>query len=195
VKLGMFGGAFDPPHRAHVALAQAAVAQLGLDRLLVVPTGQAWHKARALTPAPDRLAMTRLAFDALPHVEVDERELHRDGPSYTIDTLRELRAAHPAAELFLVMGEDQAQAFTRWREWEAILGIATLAVAGRPSHAATKETTTLPAHARAVRLALPSMPGSATEARELLARRQDASHLVPPAVARYIASHNLYQTC
>ena len=114
-RLGMFGGAFDPPHMAHRVLAQAAVDQLRLDELRVFPTGQAWHKERTLTPAQHRLAMAQLAFEDLPKVVVDARELQRAGATYTIDTLRELSAEHPGAELFLVMGEDQAAAFTTWR--------------------------------------------------------------------------------
>jgi len=82
----MFGGAFDPPHLAHRALAQAAIEQLQLDVLRVLPTGQAWHKSRPLTAASHRLAMSRLAFDGLPQVRLDDREIRRAGPSYTLDT-------------------------------------------------------------------------------------------------------------
>ena len=80
-RIGVFGGAFDPPHNAHVALAQAALEQFGLDMLYVIPTGQAWHKARVLSAPEHRLAMTRLAFAGMPRVRVDERELQRAGPS------------------------------------------------------------------------------------------------------------------
>jgi nicotinate-nucleotide adenylyltransferase len=106
--VGVFGGAFDPPHIAHIALAQAALEQLQLDELRVVPTGQAWHKSRTLTPAVHRLEMTRLAFAAMDRVVVDARETLRSGPSFTVDTLAELSSELPAARLFLVIGEDQA---------------------------------------------------------------------------------------
>ena len=192
-RVGLFGGAFDPPHRAHGLLAQAAVRQLGLDRLVVLPTGDAWHKARTLSPAADRLAMARLAFAGLPRVEVDDRELRRTGPTYSIDTLRELQAEHPGAQLVLVMGEDQAGDFTRWRSWEDIARLAVLAVAGRGSGASIAALQALPG-VRVEPLQLPQMPESATDIRARLTAGEDISALVEPAVARYIESHPLYQT-
>jgi len=187
----MFGGAFDPPHRAHVALAQAAVQQLGLDRLYVFPTGDAWHKARTLTPAEHRLAMARLAFEAVPAVVVDDRELRRSGPTYSIDTLRELQAEYPAAALFLLMGEDQAAGFTTWRAWQDIAQLASLAVVQRGTGAGVASLQALPG-VRVQPLALPPMPESATDIRNRLAGGQDITQLVDPRVASYIARHNLY---
>jgi len=134
-RIGVFGGAFDPPHWAHRALAETALAQLALDALLILPTGHAWHKSRALTPAPHRLAMCRLAFDGLERVHIDARETRRPGPSYTADTLQELAAEHPGAQLFLVLGADQLLAFQSWQRWQEVLRHATLAVANRPLHA------------------------------------------------------------
>jgi cytidyltransferase-like protein len=95
VRLGLFGGSFDPPHQAHLALARAALAQLGLDSLLWLPAGRPWQKARELAPDADRLAMLRLLVAGEPRFAIDERELQRAGPSYTIDTLRELRSERP----------------------------------------------------------------------------------------------------
>jgi nicotinate-nucleotide adenylyltransferase len=189
----VFGGAFDPPHVAHVALARAALDQLQLDQLLVFPTGQAWHKAQVMSAPEHRLAMTRLAFGDLPLTEIDEREMRRPGPTYTIDTLRELKAEQPTAELFLVMGEDQAIALTRWHEWEAILDLAVICMAARLSaHAPAGETQpALPAQARLRLLRLPNMPESATEVRERAAAGAGIAHLVPPAVARYIEQNHL----
>ena len=83
-RIGVFGGAFDPPHNAHVALVRAALSQLALDAFFVFPTGQAWHKPRALSPAADRLEMARLAFSDCPAVTVDQREMLRPGPTYKI---------------------------------------------------------------------------------------------------------------
>jgi len=190
----MFGGAFDPPHRAHAALAQAAVAELRLDRLYVLPTGDAWHKQRTLTAAAHRLAMARLALGALPRVAVDDRELQRSGPTYSIDTLRELAAAHPGAELFLVIGEDQAAGFTGWREWQAIAALATIAVAARGDAAGSPGIAALQALAgvRLRVLALPRLAISATDIRARLAVGQDITRLVDPQVASYIDRHHLY---
>ena len=129
-RIGVFGGAFDPPHNAHVALAEAALAQLDLTELHVSPTGQAWHKSRTLTPKQDRLAMARLAFSALKGtVVVDSREVLRDGPTYTLDTLRELQQEQPGAQLVLIMGADQATALPTWHGWQDILRTAIVSVA------------------------------------------------------------------
>lgn len=191
-RVGMFGGAFDPPHRAHVAMAQAALEQLALDRLLVLPTGSAYHKSRTLTPAGHRLAMARLAFAPLPGVVVDDRELQRAGPTYSIDTLRELQAEHPGAELYLVLGEDQAAGFTRWRAWQDVARLAVLCVAARGSGEGVAQLQALPG-VRVVVLRLPQMPESATDIRARLAAGRDITDLVAPPVASYIASQHLYE--
>ena len=194
-RLGLYGGSFDPPHNAHLALAQAAVAQLALDELRILPTGDAWHKSRQLTPAHHRLAMARIAFSLVPHAVVDDREIRRSGATHTIDTLRELQAESPGAELFLVMGEDQAIALTQWRDWQEIVRLATLAVAGRPraEQHATLSTSGLPPGARTAQLQLPSMQENSSDIRARLARGEDIASLVPPGVASYIASHHPYQ--
>jgi nicotinate-nucleotide adenylyltransferase len=194
-RLGVFGGAFDPPHVAHVALAQAALEELQLDQLRIFPTGQAWHKARVMSAPEHRLAMTQLAFGQLPRTVIDERELHRPGPTYTIDTLRELKAEYPAAQLFLVMGEDQAVSLTRWHEWEAILELAVICMAARASArtSAGAAQPALPAQAQVRLLQLPDMPESATEVRERAAAGTGIAHLVPPPVASYIDQHRLYR--
>jgi nicotinate-nucleotide adenylyltransferase len=195
LKLGVFGGAFDPPHVAHVALAQAAVEQLQLDQLRIFPTGQAWHKTPSLTSPEHRLALAEIAFGSLPRTVIDDRELRRPGPTYTIDTLRELKAEYPQAQLFLVMGEDQAVSLTRWHEWEAIVQLAIICVAGRPSaqaHAGSPPPG-LPAQAPVRLLRLPSMTENATEVRGRVALGQGIAHLVPPGVASYIELNHLYQ--
>ncbi|TFZ08157.1 nicotinate (nicotinamide) nucleotide adenylyltransferase [Ramlibacter humi] len=194
-RIGIFGGAFDPPHVAHVALARAAITQLGLDELRVLPTGQAWHKSRTLTGGEQRLAMAREAFGELPRATVDDRELRREGPTYTVDTLRELRAEHPRAELVLVIGADQAEALKTWRESGEIVKLATIAVAARARpdpDAPPFDATTLPAGGRFVAVELPPMPVSATLIRGRVAAGQGIGQLVPPGVASYIARHHLY---
>ncbi len=192
-RVGLFGGAFDPPHVAHAALARAAVDQLALDELRILPTGDAWHKTRTLSPAQHRLAMARLAFEGLPRVVVDDRELRRAGPTYTVDTLRELLAEQPDAQLFLVLGEDQAAALTRWHQWETVVALAVIGVAGR---AATpgEVRAALPPQARFQPLVLPAMPASATAVRELVRQGGPIAGLVAPGVASYIDRHHLYQS-
>jgi nicotinate-nucleotide adenylyltransferase len=199
-RIGVFGGAFDPPHNAHVALARSAIAQLALDELRVVPTGQAWHKSRPLSPATDRLAMAGLAFGELPGAVLDDREIRRAGPSYTLDTLRELQQERPGAQLLLILGADQAAALPSWNGWQEILSIAIVSVAQRPDSTrpeARFDPLTLPgmpAGARFEAIELPATDLSATDIRMQAVRGNDISSLVPPAVARYIDLHHLYRS-
>ena len=195
-RIGVFGGAFDPPHVAHVALVKAALAELQLDQLRVVPTGGAWHKARALTPAPQRLAMAQLAFSELPRVVVDACEIERGGPSYTIDTLREFKALWPAAELFLILGEDQVRALPKWRAGQEIARLAIICVAARED--ATGATSKLGINngleSRFRHLSMPALSVSASDIRHRIATHAGVADLVFEPVARYIALHHLYQT-
>ncbi len=195
-RIGVFGGAFDPPHKAHFALAQAAVAELQLDELRIVPTGQAWHKARPLTPAYHRLAMAQLAFSDLPQAVIDPRETERTGPSYTADTLREFKAQWPNAQLFLIIGDDQAQALPTWQKFQEVLQLATICVAARESlvEIAPKLVAFQAQESRFIRLAMPAMAVSATDIRATVAAHQSVLPLVFEPVASYIDQHHLYQT-
>lgn len=191
-RIGLFGGAFDPPHRAHRALVEAALSQLELDRLLIVPTGAAWHKTRALSAAEHRVAMARLAFADLPRVEIDLREVERPGPSYTIDTLRELHRRWPGATFFLLIGQDQARSLSSWREWRQVLELSTVCVASRPGQGGAGDPTDAPWRDQLLELVMPPMDLSATTLRALCARGEPVDALVGEAVARYIALHHLY---
>lgn len=201
-RLGLYGGGFDPPHNAHVALARAAIAQLRLDHLVVVPTGDAYHKARTLSPGRHRLAMCELAFAGLPQVSVSDIELQRAGSSFTFDTLSALRRAQPGGHWFLLMGADQAQLFHRWHRWAGILQQATPAIAVRPDLAGQgpgwRTDDPLPGTgvpAAAVRLLdFPAMDCSASMIRARAAAGQSIAAWVPAAVARYIDTHTLYQS-
>jgi nicotinate-nucleotide adenylyltransferase len=203
-RIGVFGGAFDPPHRAHRLLAEAALAQLRLDALHILPTGQAWHKARTLTPAEHRLAMCERAFGDLPRVRIDPREIHRTGPSYTVDTLGEMAREYPGAQLFLLLGADQLLAFKTWVRWPEVLRLATLAVADRalpgadgvgqePSQRMDLTGVDIPFE----RLQMPLSSISATAIRAHAGHRSSepgaGGLLVPEPVARYISQHSLYQ--
>jgi len=195
-RVGIFGGAFDPPHRAHEALVRSAVAELALDALHVIPTGHAWHKNRQLSAPEQRLAMTQLAFAAVPQVLVDAQEINRPGPSYTIDSLRALAAAQPDAELFLLIGADQAAALTSWRDWQEILQLATICVADRKD--STRASTQFVAEKmfpqRFLHLKMPAMPISATHIRASISAGLSVNALVHDSVARYVADHHLYHS-
>jgi nicotinate-nucleotide adenylyltransferase len=198
-KIGVFGGAFDPPHNAHLALAQTALSELALDALYVIPTGQAWHKARTLSPAEHRLAMTRLAFQAMPRVVVDDREIKRVGPTFTIDTLLALQAENPDAQLYLLMGGDQFAAFMQWHQWREIIKIAIICVAARARFdwAEGQFDALKQPEMRLLTLQMPPMAVSATQIRQLLTsglgENQAMTDLLPQLVASYISRHQLYK--
>jgi len=128
MRLGIFGGSFDPVHNAHVALARTALAELKLDELIWVPAGRPWQKKRHLTPAADREAMVRLAIAGEPRFVLSRIELERSGPSYTIDTVRALRRERPDAQWYLVIGQDQYAGFHTWHGWQELLSSVTLAI-------------------------------------------------------------------
>ncbi len=195
-RIGVYGGAFDPPHIGHDVLARAAIDQLQLDELRVIPTGYAWHKARALTSAVHRLAMARLAFKDNQRVVVDPREMNRSGPTYTIDTLQELAQEFASSQLYLLMGEDQARALTTWHRWRELDRFAIICVAARAdSTGADSPFDSLkPQIPSLVHLEMPHIAVSATEIRRKVALHQSVDSLVFESVARYIEQHYLYQT-
>ena len=191
MRIGLFGGSFDPVHAAHVALARLALDELALDRLHWMPAGQPWQKEREMTPAAHREAMVALAIAHEPRFVLDRTELQRSGPSYTLDTVRALAANEPTTEWVLIIGQDQYTGLHTWRDWQTLLGLVVLAVANRPGP--PREP-----HAEVQRFAhrmvpLPMLDISSTEIRQRVAAGTSISHLVPPEVARYIESHGLYR--
>ena len=199
-RIGVFGGAFDPPHLAHVALVQTAIEQLQLHEVRVLPTGQAWHKSHGLSEAAHRLAMTRLAFAGVARVVVDEREITRSGPTYTVDTLQELAQDLPGSQLYLLIGDDQRRSLPAWHRIEDIARLAIICAADRdPDVGAWSESTaTRPVAQTSVTLPIqplrmPLMPLSATDIRQRIRQHQSIEGLVPAAVERYIHEHHLYR--
>jgi nicotinate-nucleotide adenylyltransferase len=189
-RIGIFGGSFDPVHNAHVALARMAVAELRLDQLRWVPTGQPWQKQRRVSAAADREAMVRLAIAGEPRWVLERCEIERSGPSYTLDTVRELQAAEPGKQWFLVIGQDQYEGLPTWHDWRELLSLVTLAVVNRPGPGQA-----LPPELEAFAhrsVALPMMDVSSTEIRQRLAAGRSIVDLVPAAVASYIDLHHLY---
>jgi len=194
-RIGLYGGAFDPPHTGHFALAQCAISQLKLDLLYIIPTGNAWHKSQSLTTATHRLAMTQLNFADLPAVVVEDMELKRQGPSYTIDTLRELVKRHDSADFFVLLGADQAARFETWKEWQQIAQLAQLAVAPRAT--SEKDDTQLyewhnHPQIRLTPLNMPLENVSATDIRLGLKQGFMTDLGLKPSVFQYIQHHHLY---
>ena len=194
-RVGLYGGAFDPPHTGHLALANCAIEQLQLDRLYVLPSGQAWHKTRSLTRAHHRLAMTQQNFESCDKVTVDDREIRREGPTYTIDTLNELKESHSDAVFFIVMCADQARQFQTWKHWQQIASHATLAAAQRPSSSENPGLTDEwhnHCPVKTIRLNMPINTVSATDIRSRIRQGALPTEDLMPAVSQYIQQHHLY---
>ena len=193
--MGIFGGAFDPPHLGHIALAQAAVEQLQLDALHIVPTGSAWHKDRPLSDPKHRLEMCRLAFADIDCAVVDDCETLRPGPSYTMDTLELLRSRSPEAQFFLLIGQDQAMHLSEWHRAKEIQRLAIITVASRPlSVSAVSAVGNENDELFAIkRLEMPAMPQSSTQIRSCVQHNTRIDSLVCEPVARYIANNQLYR--
>lgn len=190
-RVAIFGGSFDPPHNAHVALARTAWRALALDEVRWIPAGQPWQKARAMTPAARREAMVRLAIDGEPGQVLDRIEIERGGPSVTLDTVEAFRAREPGTEWVLLIGGDQYANLHTWRGWERLLDLTVLAVAQRPGVLAAPAPAVQQRPHRVV--PLPMLDIASTDIRARVSRGDPIDALVPPAVARYIDQHHLYK--
>ena len=189
------GGTFDPIHLGHLEAAAGARDCAGLDLVLLVPAGVPPHRAGAVAPAGDRLAMCELAAREFHWLEVSPLELRRDGPSYTLETLRQLHAERPADELSLILGWDAARDLNSWHQPQAVLRLASLVVLRRPGLPAPdvdafREAGLDPSQTRLC--AAPTPDIRATEVRRLAAADRPLTGLVPDAVAGYIREHRLY---
>jgi nicotinate-nucleotide adenylyltransferase len=191
-RIGLFGGTFDPPQLAHLALARAALSVLALDELRWIPTGNPWQKARTVTDAAHREAMVRLTIEGEPRFVVERWELERGGPSITLDTVRELQQRDGPAHWVWVMGRDQYVNLHTWRGWRELLQRVTLAVADRPGVTAAVDAE-VAAHPHTM-VPLPPLPISATDIRARVSRGESISGLVADAVASYIDRHHLYRS-
>lgn len=182
----VYGGTFDPVHIGHLALAEFAREESAAERVLLVPARRNPLRAAAGASFEHRLAMLQLAVaSAGPHFKVDGREGRREGPSYTVDTLEELRGE--VGELFLLVGADQLAQFRHWHRWQRILELAVLLVVNRPAWSA-------PADAVPHRtLAWPGMELSASWLRERIAQGRSCRHLMPPGVFDFVAKQGLYR--
>jgi nicotinate-nucleotide adenylyltransferase len=185
--IGLLGGSFDPVHHGHLIVGRIAAEALGLDELRFVPAReQPFKQGRHGAPAADRAAMLDLAVAGAPGFAVERLELDRPGPSYTVDTLRALRARHPGAQLTLLLGADAAAELDAWHRAEELPGLARIVVFGRPG--APMPATPLITGA----VEVPAIEISATEIRARVRAGQPIRYWVPDAVAEYIARHRLY---
>jgi nicotinate-nucleotide adenylyltransferase len=196
LRVGILGGAFNPPHTGHLVCAQEALVQLELDKVVFVPVGQAPHRKLEGDPgAEERLEMVELATADDERFEVSRVELDREGPSYTSDTLRALREAAPDEELFLILGGDQASTLATWHEPEEVLALATVAVVERISWSRQAIGIKLGRlqGERGIRyLEMPIIQISSSLIRRRAAEGKPIRYLVPDKVAAYIESNGLY---
>lgn len=194
--IGILGGTFDPPHLAHLAIAEEAREVLGLSRVLFVPAGQPWQKAdRSVSPAPLRLAMVERAIAGNPFFVADPREVNRPGPSYTAETIAEL-AAETGAEPWFIISAEALAGFATWRDPERILVLARLCVVpreGAPDAVVASFREQYPAAAgRMTVLDHPRLAISSTVVRARVRAGRSIRYLVPDAVAALITEYALY---
>ena len=195
-RLGIFGGAFNPPHVGHLVLAQEAHWQLGLDTVVLMPFGEPPHRVMDVDPGAEvRLTMCEYAVAADARLAASRLEIDRAGPSYTVDTLRELRRREPDAEPVLLIGGDQAADLGSWREPEEILSLATVGVAERDEwrHEQIAERLgPLWSEGRVRFFDMPRIAVSSTMVRHRAARGEPIRYLVPDKVANFIGAQSLY---
>ena len=187
-KIGVFGGAFNPPHKGHVRLAREFADRLSLDEVLVIPSFIPPHKsAGSLAPAEDRLEMCRLAFCGDPRFTISAMEIDRGGKSYTYDTLLEIKKQNPSAELFLIIGSDMYSSFKTWHRYKSILELCTVCTASREKGAAPQNS-----GIAAVISDLPAYEISSTQIRDMVDNGADISEFTGESVAEYISDRGLY---
>lgn len=187
VRTGILGGTFDPIHIAHLHAGETALFAAELDRVLFMPAGDPWQKGeRDLTPAAQRREMTRLAIEGIDRFEIDDREIDRDGPTYTIDTLLSFP---PDEELFLILGADAAVGLPTWYRWEAVIERAGILVVPRPGTDVAAVARTVPT---ATILDMSTLDISSTSIRTLAASGRPYRFLVPPEVHRFIEGNGIY---
>ncbi len=195
-RTGVFGSAFNPPQNAHIAVVEAALAQFELDRLIVVPTGHAYHKESDSDPGPEtRLAMARAAFEDIDRVTVSPAEIEREGPSYTCVTLEGIEAENPDSEIHLLMGADTARGFAGWKRPVRILELARIGIAprsdiGRQDVLAVFEG--LGAGGRVSFLEMPEVDLSSSHVRDRVEAGETVRGMVPAAVAQMIDNEGVY---
>jgi nicotinate-nucleotide adenylyltransferase len=193
VRLGVFGGSFDPIHFGHLLAADDVRRQLRLDRFLFIPACRPPHKRGPLTPYRHRLEMTRLAIEGEPGLELCPLEESRPGPSYTVDTLRELQSLHGRASLYLVVGSDQYGAVGSWHKPDLLTDLARVIVMSRPG---VEQPPLFRGHdpKRVLFRSITPVGISAAAIRARLAKGRSVRYMLPVRVAQYVRRHHLYRS-
>ncbi|MEU6853202.1 nicotinate-nucleotide adenylyltransferase [Actinacidiphila alni] len=190
-RIGVMGGTFDPIHHGHLVAASEVVSLFHLDEVVFVPTGQPWQKSdQRVTPAEDRYLMTVIATASNPQFSVSRIDIDRAGKTYTKDTLRDLRAEHPGAELFFITGADALSQIFSWRDAEELFSLAHFIGVTRPGH--TLSDPGFPEGGVSL-VEVPALAISSTDCRQRVAKGDPVWYLVPDGVVRYIDKRALYR--
>jgi nicotinate-nucleotide adenylyltransferase len=184
------GGTFDPIHHGHLVAASEAAQWFDLDEVVFVPTGRPWHKD-AVSASEHRYLMTVIATASNPRFTVSRVDIDRSGPTYTIDTLRDLKAQRPDAELYFITGADAIAQILSWRDHDELWDLAHFVAVSRPGHVLS--TDGLPSD-DVSQLEIPALAISSTDCRDRVLRGHPVWYLVPDGVVQYIAKHHLYRS-
>ena len=189
-RIGVMGGTFDPIHNGHLVAASEVAHSFDLDEVVFVPTGEPWQKQH-VSPGEHRYLMTVIATASNPDFTVSRVDIDRDGPTYTIDTLRDLKRERPDAELFFITGADAVAQILSWRDHDELWDLAHFVAVSRPGHVLS--TDGLPSD-DVSQLEVPALSISSTDCRERVADGEPVWYLVPDGVVQYIAKHHLYRS-
>ncbi len=189
-RIGVMGGTFDPIHHGHLVAASEVAHSFGLDEVVFVPTGRPWQKDE-VTPSEHRYLMTVIATAANPNFTVSRVDIDRQGPTYTIDTLRDLKTERPDAELFFISGADAVAQILSWRDHDELWDLAHFVAVSRPGHILS--TDGLPSEGVS-QLEVPALSISSTNCRQRVQHGEPVWYLVPDGVVQYIAKHHLYRS-
>ncbi|WBB66903.1 nicotinate-nucleotide adenylyltransferase [Micromonospora sp. WMMD812] len=191
-RIGIMGGTFDPIHHGHLVAASEVADRFGLDEVVFVPTGKPWQKVdEPVSPAEDRYLMTVIATASNPRFQVSRVDIDRGGPTYTVDTLRDLHAEYgPKVQLYFITGADALAKILSWKDLDEIFELAHFIGVTRPGFVLTDRH--LPADTVSL-VQVPAMAISSTDCRDRVARGEPVWYLVPDGVVQYIAKRRLYQ--
>lgn len=189
-RIGVMGGTFDPIHHGHLVAASEVAQSFDLDEVVFVPTGRPWQKEK-VTEGEHRYLMTVIATASNPQFTVSRVDIDREGPTYTIDTLRDLKTARPDADLFFITGADAIAQILSWRDHDELWDLAHFVAVSRPGHVLSTEG--LPTEDVSL-LEIPALAISSTDCRARVRAGNPVWYLVPDGVVQYIAKHHLYRS-
>ncbi|WKK62231.1 nicotinate-nucleotide adenylyltransferase [Corynebacterium sp. P3-F1] len=192
-RIGIMGGTFDPIHNGHLVAASEVADVFNLEEVVFVPTGQPWQKAdRRVSDAEDRYLMTVIATASNPRFHVSRADIDRGGPTYTVDTLKDIAELYPGDELFFITGADALASIMSWRDWEKMFDLAEFVGVTRPGYELTEDMLPEVHRGRTHLIQIPAMAISSTDCRERASQGRPVWYLVPDGVVQYIAKNEMY---